>query len=311
MTDYNNQLQALREKLARKSKVESMLSSLQAQLTDLKAEEQRLANIRMNEQTDVDRLEKPSLASFFYTVISRKDEKLEQEKAEAYAAAVKHEVAVHQVETVEHDIRSMEAELSEYSETQSQYDKVFAQKEAAVKQSDSAHAAELYRMEDRLGYLSAQIKEMDEALSVGRAALSQISAVEQALGSAEGWGTWDLLGGGLISDLAKHAHLDDAQAQISELQDTLRRYRTELSDVTIHADIQVQIEGFLRFADYFFDGLFADWTVLNSIHSSQEQISTTRSQVEGIQRRLEEMKRNLALETEKLKTQRNDIVLNA
>jgi len=35
--------------------------------------------------------------------------------------------------------------------------------------------------------------------------------------------------------------------------------------------MQVNVDGFLRFADYFFDGLFADWAVLDRINQSQEQ----------------------------------------
>lgn len=66
------------------------------------------------------------------------------------------------------------------------------------------------------------------------------------------------------------------------LQTQLRRFKTELADVTIDADIQVSIDGFLRVADYFFDGIFADWAVLDQIHQSQEQVHQTRSQICGV-----------------------------
>ena len=105
---------------------------------------------------------------------------------------------------------------------------------------------------------------MQEALIAGNAALSCADQILFQLNSAEGWGTWDLVGGGLLSDLAKHSHLDQAQASVETLQSQLRRFKTELADVTINADIQVSIDGFLRVADYSFDGIFADWAVLES-----------------------------------------------
>ena len=74
------------------------------------------------------------------------------------------------------------------------------------------------------------------------------------------------MGGGLIADLAKHSRLDDAQASVEYLQSQLRAFRTELADVTISADFQVNIDGFLRVADYVFDGIFADWAVLDRIN---------------------------------------------
>ena len=135
------------------------------------------------------------------------------------------------------------------------------------------------KLEERTAYLESQKRELEEAVSAGRAALTTADQIAGSLDSAEGWGTWDLFGGGLISDLAKHSHLDDAQASVEFLQSQLRRFKTELSDVTISADFQVNIDGFLRVADYLFDGIFADWTVLDQIHQSQAQIQNTRSQI--------------------------------
>ncbi len=311
MRDFDIELNTLREKLARKSKAESMLTSLRAQLTELKAEEQSFAQIRSKEQTDVEKLEEVSLASIFFAVISKKEEKLEKEKTEAYAAALKHDAIVRQIEATEYDLSTLETELQSLSGVQEQYEEVFAAKTKAVKAENPEYDTEICRIEDRLGYIAAQQRELDEALAAGRAALSRISSIESELDSAEGWGTWDLLGGGLISDLAKHSHLDDAQVQIDDLQNLLRRYHTELADITVQADIQAHIDGFLRFADYFFDGLFADWAVLDSIHSSQEQISSTRSQVDEIQRRLEDMKASLYAETDSLKARLSEIVFKA
>ncbi|WP_312942843.1 hypothetical protein [Oscillibacter sp.] len=311
MRDYNTELNALQGKLARKGKIESMLRSLRSQLTELQSQEQRLCVQREKEQADVDRLEKGSLVTFFYAVISKKEEKLDREKAEAYAAAVKHDTARRQVEAVEYDIHTLETELRDLSEVQMNYDRLFAEKLDALKLENPAFDDELCRIEDRLGYIAAQKQEVDEALSVGQGVLRQITSIESSLDSAEGWGTWDLWGGGLISDLAKHSHLDDAQTQINDLQDSLRRYHTELTDVTVQANVQAQVDDFLRFADYFFDGLFADWAVLDSIHSSQQQIRSTRSQVEATQGKLVEMKSAMQAEEATLNKRIRELVLGA
>ena len=97
----------------------------------------------------------------------------------------------------------------------------------------------------------------------------------------EDWGTFDVFGGGLLSDLQKHSHLDSAQEMIEDLQERLRRFRTELSDVNMEnrAELQVNIQGFLRFADYFFDNIFTDWTVLNRISESKRQVLETRTEI--------------------------------
>lgn len=128
-------------------------------------------------------------------------------------------------------------------------------------------------------YLESQSRELDEALAAGEAALSTADQIADSLRSAEEWSDWDLVGGGLITDLAKHRHLDEAQASVERLQSQLRRFKTELADVTITADFQVGIDGFLRVADYLFDGFFADWMVLDRIQQSRRQVQETRSQI--------------------------------
>lgn len=96
-----------------------------------------------------------------------------------------------------------------------------------------------------------------------------------------------MMGGDLIADLAKHDRLDQAQEMVEQLQVELRRFKTELTDVSIDAEMQVKLDGFLRFADYFFDGLFADWAVMDHIENSQKQVSQTRQQVEEVLASLE------------------------
>ena len=92
-----------------------------------------------------------------------------------------------------------------------------------------------------------------------------------------------------MADLAKHSRLDDAQESVEYLQSQLRAFRTELADVTISADFQVNIDGFLRVADYVFDGIFADWAVLDQINRSQAQVEDTRDQISGVLHHLHQM----------------------
>ena len=311
MTDYNSQLNVLHEKLAHKAKLKAMLQSLYTQLEDLRQEERRLAGIRSAEQEDVDKLERISLSSIIASIAGNKEEKLSRERAEAYAAALKHDAAVQQAEEVEQKIFSLNTELQSLSGTEQEYETVLAAKRDALKASDPTCGAEICRIEDRLAAIAAEKKEIDEAQSAGKNVLWKLSAIEKNLSSAEGWGTWDMLGGGLISDFAKYSYLDDAQNQINELQSGLRQYQTELADVMMQADIQVQTDGFLRFADYFFDDIFSSWAVLNRIQNTQSEISRTRSRVDGIQEQLESARNALQQEESHLKTVLDETVRKA
>lgn len=289
MTYYNEQLLALQRQTVRKKRLEAKLQEYYAQRETLRERVRALEKIKLDEQQDVDRLEGHSLAAFFYGVIGRMDEKLDKEREEAYAARVKYDAAARELSAVEEDIRRSEAELSQLRGCEQQYADLLRAKTEAVKSSGMPEAAAILETERRIAGLESRKKEIREAVAAGRTALNTVGRILSELNSAEGWGTWDMIGGGLLTDLAKHSHLDSAQNQIAQLQEELRRFKTELADVTIHADLQVSIDGFLRFADYFFDNLFTDWMVMDKIGKSKAQIQDTKQQIESVLSRLDAM----------------------
>lgn len=308
---YDEQLAELQRQVARKKKVEAMLVDLKSQQMELEEKVGELKELKIQEQIDVDQLEGRSLASFWYGVIGKKDEKLSKEREEAYAAAVKYDAAAAELAAVEADIRQRKMELCELQNCEGQYEQKLNEKKEAVRATGNQDAAELVRLEEQIFYIEDQKRELSEAVTAGNHALDIAESVLSSLDSAEGWSTWDLLGGGLIADIAKHDDLDKAQGKIEELQIQLRRFRTELADVTIHADIQVTIDGFLQFADYFFDGLFADWAVMDQIHESQRQMRETREQIAIVLNQLNAMKETAEQEQNRLKEKLEELVLRA
>lgn len=311
MTYYDEQLRQLQEQMARSKQLASQISELRRQQDTLSAQVRELESIMIEEQADVDRLEGRSLAAFFYNVIGKMDEQLDKERQEAYAARVKYDAAARELEGVEADLRRYELELSALRGCERRYDEVLKEKADAIKAAGGSNGEEILKLEERNAFLESQKKELQEAISAGNAALSTTQQVLSSLDSAEGWGTWDLFGGGLVADLAKHSHLDEAQGAIEQLQSQLRRFKTELADVTIQADMQVNVDGFLRFADYFFDGLFADWAVLDKINQSQSQVQNTKSQIASVLSRLDSMMRTLEQEQVQIKSKLDTLVRDA
>lgn len=311
MTYYDEKLQQLQEQMARSKQLEAMIKELRNQRDSLAAQVRELESIKLEEQADVDRLEGRSLAAFFYNVIGKMDEQLDKERQEAYAARVKYDAAARELEGVEADLRRYESELFALRGCEHRYDEVLKEKADAIKAAGGSNGEEILKLEERNAFLESQKKELQEAISAGNAALSTTQQVLSSLDSAEGWGTWDLFGGGLVADLAKHSHLDEAQGAIEQLQSQLRRFKTELADVTIQADMQVNVDGFLRFADYFFDGLFADWAVLDKINQSQSQVQNTKSQIASVLSRLDSMMRTLEQEQVQIKSKLDTLVRDA
>lgn len=308
MSHYDDQLKLLQQQVAHKNREESKLKELYVQREALTAKVQEFKKTKLEEQDDVDQLEGHSLSAFFYAVIGKKEEKLDKEREEAYAAKVKYDVAVRELSSIEDAISYSEAEVNQLNDLKKQYEKMLKEKAEAIKASGSEKAAEIFRTEEQITYLESQIKEIQEALGVGDTVLDITNSILSSLDSAKGWGTWDLMGGGLISDMAKHSHLDKAQRQVENLQVQLRRFKTELTDVTVHADMQVRIDGFLGFADYFFDGVFADWAVLDRIGRSQTQVQDTKKQIESVLNHLKSIMNSTKNKLEREKVRLDELI---
>lgn len=288
MNYYQEQLDQLRERIARKRKLSTEISALEDQRASLATRVQQLKEETYQEQLDVDKLENFSAAKLFAQIMGNLDERLEKERSELYAAALRYDSARQELHAVEADLAARREELSLLGNCEAEYDRLLEARARELRQDPQSPAARrLLALEERQAQLASREKELQEAIQAGYNALSDISSIESALSSAEGWGTWDVFGGGLISDMAKYSHLDDAQQQINGLQRSLSRFRTELADVDIRTGIQIEVDSFLRFADYFFDNIFTDWAVLDRIRHTQSQIHEVDGSVRTILSRLE------------------------
>lgn len=311
MEYLNEQLRLLQQKVARKKQLEGRVESLRSQRGGLFGKVNELERKAIAEEADVSRLEGRSLAAFFYNVVGRMDEKLDQERREAYAARVKYDAAARELQAVEKDLEECTNELHSLGLCEDHYRLCLEEKAAAIKASGSSNGLEILRLETCLQVLDCQLKELKEAVDAGQTALFITNNVLSCLDSAESWGTWDLFGGGLLSDIAKHDELDNAQALVEQLQVQLRRFRTELTDVKIDADLQISVDGFTRFADFFFDGLFADWAVMDKITQAQNQVKGTRSQIESVLRKLDGMIRLAEEDREKTRAALDEFIVKA
>ncbi len=237
-------LKELWQQVAEKKSCEAKQKELTAQRDTLADRLKKLEKSKLAEQADVDRLEGHSLATFFYQVIGKMDEKLDKERQEAYAARVKYDVALHDLSSVDADLEQIQNRLARLSDCERQYQATLSEKIKSIKASAHPAAQQVAESESRIAALKVQKRELLEAINAGKTALHTVNEVLETLDNAEGWSTWDVMGGGLGVDLAKYAELDDAQEQIEQLQVELRRFKTELSDVEITADLQVAVDSF-------------------------------------------------------------------
>lgn len=309
MTYYDEQLQLLQQQTAESARLESKLRELYNQRDQLSEKVLKLKVQKDAEQADVDRLNGRSLAAFFYEVVGKKQEKLDAELREARAAAVKYDAAACELAEVERDIQGCLSRLEALRGCQERYTRALREKADAMKAAGTPMAEEVFSLEEYIARFSSREKEINEAIAAGLEAKSTAAAVVSKLNSAENWGIFDVVSGGLLLDLIKHEKLDEAQSLVEQLQNQLRRFKTELADVTVQADLHVTIDGFLFFADYIFDDLFSDWLVLERIQNSRARAQGTLEQIEAVLTRLHALREEVRQERKRTEERLNETIL--
>ncbi len=298
-----DEISLLQAQLTYKKRLEAMLAELRSQQAILQEKVFRLEKAMHSEQKDVQRLQGRSLAAFFSYVTGHREEKLDKERREYYAARVKYEAAVRELKAVEQDLECTVEDLQDLSGCEARYVQVMEEKRIAIARSGTSLSEELLEKEEKLTFYISQERELEEAIAAGTAALRASNEVVQGLKEAENLGLFDVLGKGFLVDMAKHETLDEAQQSVENLQICLQRFNKELSDVSLRSDLKVSVDRLLKFADVFFDGLLIDLTVLDNIQNARTLVDQTRDSILGLLRQLQTRLEELRRKQEKAKAE--------
>ena len=306
--EIDQAIDALTAAQARRKQLDAQIEELHRQRGERQAKVDETAQSFRKEQDDVDKLEKGGVHAFLLTLIGHKEERLDKERREALAAKLQYDQARSDLEYLENKLNGLIRERDGLRDAPEQLEALWTEKAGLVKAMGGQTGARLVELDRQLSDVTHQQKELEEALSAGENAKRLLGQVQDDLDSARSWGTWDMLGGGLIATMAKYDRLDSAQSSIRAAQRALSDFRTELADVSQLQVPNIQIGEFATFADYFFDGIFSDWYVQSSIKTAQEGVSEVHMKLTAALRDLEAASQDLNDQQASLKREREELL---
>jgi chromosome segregation ATPase len=264
----------------RKEKLERDLRAVKKELRDGSARLKALKARLEEQKVDVEALERTGLTATFHAALGSREGGSDVERQELLSAQLLYRQTNHQVEALKQEKESLRAQLDELE------DRFFHVSEQM--------ATQRFAEEARLkALLDARVKEISEAISAAKDVIPDLEQLIASLEEAEDWGTLDVLGGGLVSTAVKHSRIDDARSSIDSIQAKMSRFTRELADVREHAELKIDVGEFESFADYFFDGLIADWVVQSKILASLERSKKAREAITQAVKELEALKKRL------------------
>jgi hypothetical protein len=314
MKDYtwlNTELKQLQAQIIEKQWLNKRLDEAKTEITQKELRVQDLYEQFNKETTEVENLEKLSLVGLFYTVLGNKEQQLEKERQEALRAQLTYDEARRSLELLRTDFINFQNRLTDIGEAEATFEAKLETKLSLLLMSAHPVANDLKNQHTQWQQLQIQRRETYEALEAAKQYQEWLLLLINQLQRAQNWGTWDLMGGGMLASVAKHNHLTDARETISGLRHQAKKLKKELADLNRTLYMDIEVTAFDRFVDVFFDNLISHWMIQQQISHSLGSVETVRYQLHELIMKLadehSQMAKRVKLEEEILKTQ----ILNA
>ncbi|RCS54163.1 hypothetical protein DTL42_03165 [Bremerella cremea] len=265
-----------------KTKLWKMLRETKQQLAQATHAQQEANQVLEQAQADVNALEGLSLTALFHAVLGVKEERLEEQRQAIVSAKLKRDQAQATIHDLAPECKQIEQQMNTLGDVDRQHQALLREKSEYLQQSGHETAQRIIGLTEEIANYTANEKELYQAIRAGKLAQASLDDVRQSLNSAANFGTFDMLGGGMLTTMAKHSRLDTARRSAEQTQKHLLCFQKELGDVNQRLQMSLEIGSFTTFADYFFDGLIADWIVQSKINHARQQCDDTRAAVRKV-----------------------------
>ncbi len=288
------------------------LADLRRRRDERQAQVDELRAVSVTEDQDVERLETRSLSRILVSLMGTREEKLGRERAEADAARYRLEEADSRLDAVSREFDAAEERMSVLAEAPYTYTAVLEEKERHLAASGDPRARRVLEIAELRGKLNGELKELTEAVQAADAAWEALTALRDTLTEALGPSVLDtFFGSGALTADEKHVLLDQAAQAATQADRCLAALRTELLDVhdlPLNAP-QLATESMVRFADVWFDNIFADLAVHRQVKKAHEGVEECMQHVNYVVSRLGQQTAHARDTLRVLDTERHDLLV--
>jgi chromosome segregation ATPase len=259
----------------------------QAAAADLDAARQQHAG----REKDVQKLEHLSLTRVLAALHGTRQDALARGKAEADAASYRIAQAEQRLDGVRAQLASLADRQVQLAGAPQAYADALAAKEQYLTHSADPRRARLLTLADEHGQLTAELNELRRASHDAGAAVQALAEVQDRLGTAANWSTFDTyFDHGMAANAIKHDRIDQAAQAAQAADQRLAALRSDLADLggSEPTAPRLEISSGFRFADIFFNNIFTDLSVGQHIRDAQDNVDRSVQQVRALRDRLKD-----------------------
>ncbi|MEZ0073909.1 hypothetical protein ABH927_003263 [Planotetraspora sp. GP83] len=254
----DEEIRDARDRARRRDQLTRQRVTLIRQIDEVRSLLKELESQLAKEDRDVAKLEQGGFTAFVSGLLGNKEENLARERAEAAVVRQRVDGQRTRLGWLNTDLRTTDQSLAQLGNPGSELDVLLARKERMLVESADPRGRELADIAAQLASVGADLREHEEARQAGVAASQAVGYVLRHLGGARGASTWDMLGGGVFTDMVEHGHLQQADQAAWHAQRALDTFSRELADIGVRANPRLPEVDTRWFADVFFDNIITD-----------------------------------------------------
>lgn len=308
----STKLSQIRTAIAALPDIKKRLKDVEERIKELQAAEQRLLIKCTKENYDVENLKQDSLSITLLKLAKIYDDRLAKEVQEALEAKLQYDKIVQSLGERKAEKATYEARIAALEKDKALYDAELISRELELKASLNSEAtSEFNEYASEQAKLSEQIVEIKEALNAAKNVTDTVKAVLNYLEKAQDWATFDVwTRGGILTHFAKYGNIDNAQSLMNKLSIQLSSLEAELADVRMDQSFYVsQISGGTRTIDFWFDNIFTDLNVRETIRENISQVRDVSARVEYLVIKLNEKEEEIHNRLNVLDSKKEDLLI--
>lgn len=236
LQQLNQQIRQVSAQAADFQARKNQLDALENRRNELSKKVSAAKQERDDRRSELYRLQTGALNVLLTKLLPGRRQKLDICKTIVKEADAKYDAASAESQTYNQQILQLERQVANGHLARQKLESLLAQKAQIILDIGDEPSEKLTGYDSQITLLSSQRSELEQAVHAGKSALWTTKAIIEKLQNAKSWGTFDLVGGGLISDIAKHGNLDDVSQLPVPFNDRFilskKNFPTSLSGLT-------------------------------------------------------------------------------
>lgn len=238
----------LQQRVKRSKECNALLEKLQQQKKELIPLVDELEKSNKKEQSHLKKLQSGNFTSVFYSLIGKKEDKLNEKRWEAAIIKAKYESAVQELRYLEDEIQKTEEELSFIRDCEKEFYAYLKESYELLKTTKATDFVKITELEKEHVQLEHKLVMVQETITLGKDLEWDIHNMLIILDIAEKTKV-EIRASKMGSVAQMYEYIDKAQTAAVKLENKLAIFRKKLDELWIDTEIEVDVDAFGHLLD--------------------------------------------------------------